>query len=75
MLAFDPKLTDLEDKYTFKSVRKNVTLVRTQIPFLPSEPRCSKLVFIARDLNLMRLTDGLRSCLIDGDTEIEIHRC
>jgi G3E family GTPase len=72
VLGFDSKIQGKIDKFTFIGVRRELKLVRTIKPFLPNEPRCSKLVFVGRDLDIEALVSGLRTCAVDPNVEIEI---
>lgn len=69
-LAFDRSAQDKKEKFVFIGIQTQLILQRTGSSFISEVDRCSRLVFIGKNLDVNILVSNLRSCVVNPNTEI-----
>lgn len=71
-LAFDRTAQGESDKFVFIGAQTHLVLQRTRSVFSPEEERCSRLVFVGKNLDVDLLVFNLRTCVLDPKTRLAV---
>jgi hypothetical protein len=69
-LAFDRATPGDRDKFVFIGTQTQIILQRTCMVFYSETDRCSRLVFVGKNLNVDLLVSNLRLCVVNPSSEV-----